>query len=79
MSQSKMLEIEGLFLNNFWLRAQLANKMNPIKMYKELSNLNTVKISFCKVALPLTKFANKIVKKWLPYPYLAPYNTREED
>ena len=31
--------------------------MNPIKIYKEWSNLNTDKISFCKVALPLIKFA----------------------
>ena len=59
--------------------------MNPIKIYREWANLNTVKISFCKVAVPLIKFAIKDVKmtknihKWLPYPYLAPYITREED
>ena len=56
--------------------------MNPIKICKEWSNLNTDKISFCKVAVPLIKFAIKdikITKKWLPYPYLAPYNRREED
>ena len=33
--------------------------MIPIKIYKEWSNLNTVKISFCKVAVPLIKFAIK--------------------
>ena len=59
--------------------------MNPIKIYKEWSNLNTVKISFCKVAVRLIKFAikdvkmTKNVKNWLPYLYLAPYNAREED
>ena len=61
--------------------------MNPIKIIKEWSNLNTVKISFCKVAVLLIKFAikdvkltkKKNVKKWLPYPHLAPYNTKEED
>ena len=96
-----MLEIGGLFLNifehetnrndfNFWLRAHLAYKMNPIKIYNELSNLNAVKISFCKVTVPLIKFANedikttknktkKNVKKWLPYQYLSPYNTRDYD
>ena len=68
-----MLEVGGLFLNifesekksiffNFWLRAQLAYKMNLIKINKEWSNLNTVKISFCKVAVPLIKFAIKDVK-----------------
>ena len=35
--------------------------MNPIKIYKEWSNLNTVQISFCKVAVPLIKFAIKDV------------------
>ena len=91
-----MLEVGGLFLNifeceqkmeffNFWLRTHLAYKMNPIKIFKDWWNLHTVKISFCKVAVPLIKFSikdvnwPKNVKKWLPYPYLAPYNTREED
>ena len=38
-----------------------------------------------KVAVPLVRFSTKDVKmtkkrkKRLPYPYLAPYNTREED
>ena len=66
----------------FWLTAHLAYKIDPLKIYTEWSNLNTVKISFCKVAVPLIKFAIKDVKmskKRLPYPYLTPYNTREED
>ena len=97
MSQNEMLEVGRLFLNNFferekieifnfWLRAHLAYKMNPIKIYKGWSNLNTVKISICKVAVPLIRFAIKDIKmiknfknKRLPYPYLAPYTTREED
>ena len=70
-----MLEVGGLFLTifehekkkkmeffSFWLRARLAYKMNPINIYKEWSNLNTVKISFCKVAMGLTKFAIKDVQ-----------------
>ena len=70
----------------FIIGAQLAYKINPIKFYKEWWNRNTVKISFSKVAVPLVKFSIKDVKmtkkrqnKWLPYTYLAPYNTREED
>ena len=88
-----MLGVGVLFLNsfehekkieffNFWLRAHLAYKMNHIKIYKEWSNLNTVKISFCKVDVALIKFVIKdvkITKKWLPYQYLASYNTRKED
>ena len=73
MSQNWMLEGGGLFLNifereqkmeffNFWLRTHLAYKMNAIKISKEWSNLNTVKISFCKVAVPLIKFSIKDVK-----------------
>ena len=46
----------------FWLRAHLAYKMNPTKINKEWSKLNTVKISFCKVAVPLIKFAIKDIK-----------------
>ena len=51
-------------------------------------NRNTVKISFRKVAVPFVRFSikdvkmtkkKKNVKKWLPYPYLASYNPREED
>ena len=68
-----MLEIGGLFLNifecgkkieffNFWLRAHLAYKMNPIKNYKEWSNPNTVKMSLCKMAVPLISFAIKDIK-----------------
>ena len=43
-------------------RAQLAYKIYPIKFYREWPNLNTVKISFCKVAMPLFKFAIKDLK-----------------
>ena len=60
--------------------------MNPVKIYGKWWNLNIVKISFCKVDVPLIKFAIKdvkmtknVIKTWLPYPYLAPCNTREED
>ena len=42
--------------------AQLAYKINPIKFYKEWWNRNTVKISFCKVAVPLVRFSIKDVK-----------------
>ena len=80
------LNMKKMEFFNFWLRAHLAYKMNHIKIYKKWSNLNTVKISFHKVAMPLIKFAikdvkmtKKNVKNWLPYPYLAPYNRREED
>ena len=65
-------------------RAQLAYKICPIIFYRKWSNLNTVKISFCKVAVSLVKFAiedlkrPKNVKTRLPYPYLVFYNTREE-
>ena len=64
---------------NFWLRAHLAYKMNPIKIHKGI-----IKSQHCQI-VPLIKFAIKDlkmaqnIKKWLPYPYLAPYNTREED
>ena len=47
---------------NISLGAQLANKIYPIKFYRERPNLNTVKISFCKVAVPLVKFAIKGLK-----------------
>ena len=60
--------------------------MNPINIWKEWSNLNTVKISFCKVAVPFIKFAIQDVKMTknrkqhsYPTPYLAHYFTREED
>ena len=36
--------------------------MNTIKNHKEWSNLNTVKTSFYKVAVPLVKFAIEDVK-----------------
>ena len=42
--------------------AQLAYKINPIEFYKEWWNRNTVKISFCKVAVPLVRFSIKDVK-----------------
>ena len=44
---------------NISLGAQLAYKIYPIKFYREWPNLNTVKILFCKVAVPLVKFAIK--------------------
>ena len=47
---------------NFWIGAHLAHKINPIKFYKEWWNLNTIKISFCKVAVPRVKFMIKEVK-----------------
>ena len=50
------------FFFNISLRAQLAYKIYPIKFYRERPNLNTVKISFCKVALPFVKFAIKDFK-----------------
>ena len=37
-------------------------KLNHIKIYKKWSNLNTVKISFYMVAVPLIKFVIKDVK-----------------
>ena len=50
------------FSLNISPRAQLAYKIYPIKFYRELINLNTVKFSFCKVAVPLVKFAIKDLK-----------------
>ena len=41
---------------------KLAYKIYPIEFYREWSNLNTVKISFCKVAVALVKFAIKDLK-----------------
>ena len=49
--------------------AQLAYKIYPIKNLRDYPDLNTVKILF--------KWP-KNIKTRLPYPYLAPYNTREE-
>ena len=43
----------------FFNISQLPYKIYPIKFYREWPNLNTVKISFCKVAVPLVKFAIK--------------------
>ena len=64
------------FFSIFLLRAHLAYKMNPMKIYSECLKLNTVQISFCKVAVALIKFAikdvnmtKKNVRTWLPYPY----------
>ena len=72
-SSSKMLAIGELilaFLNEkkieifkFIIGSQLACKINSIKFYKEWWNRNTVKISFCKVAVPLVKLSIKDVKK----------------
>ena len=86
----EMLEVGGYFSTVLNVKKKnwvfqifyLAYKMNHIKIYKDWSNLNTIKISFCKVAVPLIKFAIKdikMTKKWLSYLYLASYNTREED
>ena len=33
----------------------------------------------CQICDQRRKYDQKIIKKWLPYPDLAPYNTREED
>ena len=44
------------------LGTQLAYKIYPIKFYREWPNRNTVKISFCKVAVPFVKFAIKFLK-----------------
>ena len=52
----------GFFFLNISLGAQLAYKIYPIKFYREWPNLNTVKISFCKVAVLLVKFALKDLK-----------------
>ena len=51
-----------LLFSNISLGAQLAYKIYPIKFYREWPNLSTVKISFCKVAVPLVKFAIKGLK-----------------
>ena len=45
--------------------------MNPINIYREWLNLNTVQISFCKVAVPLIKFAIKDVKMTKKRKYMA--------
>ena len=50
------------FFFNISLGAQLAYKIYPIKFYREWPNLNPVKISFCKVAVPLVKFTIKDLK-----------------
>ena len=69
---------------NISLGAQLAYKIIPIKFYREWPNLNPFKILFCKVAVPLVKFAIKDLKMTKKYQnnatllILAPYNTREE-
>ena len=64
---------------NISQRAQFAYKIYHIKSYRERPNLNTVKISFCKVAVPLVKFAIKDLKNDRKnVKYLAPCNTREE-
>ena len=47
------------FFFNISPRAQLAYKSYPIKFYREWPNLNTVNISYCKVAVSLVKFAIK--------------------
>ena len=47
---------------NISLGAQLAYKIYPTQIYREWPNLNTVKISFCKVVVPLVKFPMKDLK-----------------
>ena len=89
-----MLAVGGLISQHFerekkidffqiLIGAQLAYKINPIKFYKEWWNRNTVKISFRTVAVPLVRFSIKDVKMTknvkIRLPYLASYNTREED
>ena len=61
-SNAKKKKKELFFSLNISPRAQLAYKIYPIKFYRELINLNTVKFSFCKVAVPLVKFAIKDLK-----------------
>ena len=51
-----------LFCLNISLGAQLTYKIFTIKFYREWPNLNNVKISFCKVAVPFVKFAIKDLK-----------------
>ena len=53
------------------LGAQLAYKIYPNFFYREWPNLNTVKISFCKVAVPLVKFAIKDLKMTEKHPNKA--------
>ena len=50
------------FFFNISLEAKLAYKIYRINFYGEWPNLNTYKISFCKVAVPLVKFAIKGLK-----------------
>ena len=72
-----MLEVGG-YSQHYWTWKKKKKKKNQIfqfltkgapclqneshKIYKEWPNLNTVKISFCKVTVPLIKFAIKDVK-----------------
>ena len=50
------------FFFNISPKAQLAYKIYHIKFYREWPNLNAVKISFCKVAVPHVQFAIKDLK-----------------
>ena len=54
----------AFFFFNISLGAHFAYKIFPIKfyIYREWPNLNTVRILFCKVAVPLVKFAIKDLK-----------------
>ena len=67
-SSSKMWEVGRLIAEQFLMwKNQIFLFFNkgmpiPIKFYKEWRNLNTVKIPFCKVAVPLVKFTIKDVK-----------------
>ena len=82
---STFLNTKKMAFFNISLGAQLAYKIYPIKFYTEWLNLNTVKISFCKVAVPLVKFVIKCLKMTEKHqnkatlPIFSTYNTREGD
>ena len=61
ISQHFLMQQKWIFFN-ISLGAQLAYKIYPIKFYREWPNHNTVKILFCKVTVPLVKFAIKDLK-----------------
>ena len=89
-SRNEAWQFGGLISQNFrtpkngffqhFIRAQLAYKIYPIKFHKEWPNLNTVNISFCKLAVPRVKFEIKDLKMTKKRQNRAtlPYNTREE-
>ena len=68
-----MLEVGGLFFNifghgkknqifQFLTKGTPYLQNEPRKIYNGWSNFNTVKISFCKVAVPHIKFSIKDIK-----------------